>query len=88
VMHYAVNIADLTNTPVGSDICMTMLLTPVLDRSPIWVAGRKRLDEVAMGLDCDEERAKAIADVIRLHYKKHQVRVYYSRTGKGGWKRI
>jgi hypothetical protein len=41
-----------------------------------------------MPLECDEERATAIVEIIRKRFKKHELRCYRSKTGKGGWKRV
>ena len=83
---YAVNLADLSNTEVGRDFCLGMLLKPVLGTRP--VEAEKRFDGHAVLLECDEERAAAIVEVARKHYKRWQLRFYRSKTGNGGWRRV
>lgn len=80
---YAINIADLTKDKDG--VWAPFLIGPVSGQA---VEAEKRFDGMALTLACDEERAQAIVEVIRLKYKKHEMRCYQSKTGKGGWKRI
>jgi hypothetical protein len=85
-MNYAINIADLTR--FKDDLALSFLLGPVLDREqPIYINSR-RWDEVGARLDGDEERIQAVVALLRLKFKKHELRIYRSRTGHGGWKRI
>ena len=87
-MPYAINLADITNTPAGRDFVLAMLLDPVLDRSCAIQIDSSRFDEMGVRLDCDEGRAEAIVDTIRIKYRKSQVRMYHSKTGNGSWKRV
>jgi hypothetical protein len=89
-MAYAINIADLTKYR-DDYVLMTVLLGPVLNRDPeriVWVGGAERVDEIGVRLECDEERAVAIVEIIRMRLKRYELRIYHSRTGKGGWKRV
>lgn len=86
-MPYAVNIADFTGQ--RDDWGLGLLLAPVIDeRAQTVEINSKRFDAVGARLICDEERAEAITKLVRHRYKRHQLRLYYSKTGKGGWKRI
>lgn len=84
---YAVNLADLTNTPAGNDIGIQLLLTNVMDRNATVQTERKRFDGIGIMLTCDDERAQAIIDIVRQKYAKYQLRFYASKTGKS-WKRV
>ena len=81
-MPYAINIGDLTR----DEIIAHFLIAPVAT-DEIINANKKMLDEGAMVLGCNDERAEAILHVIRLKHPKNLMRVYYSKTGKG-WKRV
>ena len=83
---YAINIADWQ--AVRSDIGLQVLLMPVVDRSrgPIHTADGN-FDEMGMILVCGEDRAREIVKLVRKGYKKHQLRLYYSKTGQT-WKRV
>ena len=97
-MRYAVNIADLliyappnANTlPIGP----LLLLQPVLEHEPdkVIMAEYSRLDGMASLIkeDCTQERWTAIYEVIRkqMNIPKHKLRIYKSKSGKGGWERI
>jgi hypothetical protein len=85
-MNYAINIADLTR--FKDDLALSFLLGPVLNREhPVCIDSR-RWDEVGARLDGDEERIQAVVALLRLKFKKHELRIYRSQTGNGGWKRI
>lgn len=87
-MKYAVNLADLTKFAQKGQLNPVMLLVrPVMSRYPINLNG-KRWDEVIVPLECGEERASSIVGVIRLKVKKFELRMYRSKNGVGGWKRI
>ena len=70
---YAVNITDLCNTEAGKDIGVALLLNPVMDREHPIKTERNRFDGMGVCLNCD---------------KRYRLRIYYSKTGKGGWKRV
>ena len=79
---YAVNLADLTRMP---PIIATMLIGPV--RGEVSNINKRRADEMIVELTCDAERAEAIVAVLRVRYKRHELRCY-KRGKRGGWKRI
>ena len=79
---YAVNIADLTKDK--DNVWAPFLIGPV--KGDVIEAEKGRFDGMALTLECNEERAKAIVEVIRLKYKKCEIRCY---GGKGKtWKRV
>ena len=82
-MYYAVNLADITKPEYMFPA--SLLITPV--KGPVVEAERRRMDGMAVRLDCDEERAQAIVAVFRMKADKHELRCYESKTGKS-WKRI
>ena len=82
-MHYAVNVADMTQDSILSQF----LLAPVIDKDQTIVNAEKTLDGGAVLLDVDEKQGEAIIFVIRKKWHKNKFRVYRSKTGRGGWKR-
>ncbi len=82
ILHYAVNIADLTK-----DSYLGPFLIAPLTKGRQIVQAEKTIDGSAVVLNCGRERVKAIIDVIRLRYGKSQMRFYESKTGQS-WKRI
>lgn len=80
---YAVNIRDMMQDTLLAQI----LLTPVVPNKLV-VKTESVVDGDALFLECNEERASAIVDVIRLKYQRHEIRCYESKTGRGEWKRI
>lgn len=84
---YAVNLADLLS--MKDDIGIILLLRPVINdaKSLVRCEDDDRIDGTGAVLACDDERGSAIVSVIRLRYKRHEFRMYYSKTGEG-WKRV
>jgi hypothetical protein len=80
---YAVNIADLTKAPLVGH----WLVGPVIPSKRIVQAEKDRLDGAAVVLECSAERAEAIVRLIQTKYRRHQLRCYVSKTGRG-WKRV
>ena len=81
-MRYAINISDLIGVPVA-----TFLLSPDVVPDRIIVNAEKGLiDGSAIMLQCDEERAKAIVDIIRMNCEKNKLRCY--KAEHSTWKRI
>ena len=81
-MRYAINISDLIDVPVA-----TFLLSPDVVPDRIIVNAEKgQGDGSAIMLQCDEHRARAIVEVIRMNCKKHQLRCY--KAEHSTWKRI
>ena len=69
------------------DFELGLLLEPVVERRVI-ECERQRLDGMALPLLCDETRANAIVTLIRRRFHRNRFRIYQSKTGRGGWKRI
>jgi hypothetical protein len=89
-MPYAVDIAALTSLRVRNDLVLQMLLKQVIDLDPAHA-----IDDPSSGgitkaalFTCDEERAQAVVTVIRKRYAHYELPLYYSKTGKGGWKSV
>lgn len=81
---YAINIADLTK----DSFFISLLIEPVIRNRQIVEAEKDRLDGGAVMLECDEERAKAIVEIIRKKHTKNDVRCYEKKTNTKIWKRI
>ena len=84
---WAICLADITNTAVGDDPGIQLLIKPLLTDLVI-EAVPNRFDGIAVLLDCDESRGAAIHQLIRKKYPKYRLRMYRSKTGKGGWKSV
>jgi len=82
-MQYAVNVADLTT----DTIIAGFLVGPVTRAGNIVRAEPSAADGHALVLDCDDEQAAAIVDVIRMKYPKNLFRCY-ERGKRGAWRRI
>ena len=81
-MRYAINISDLIDVPMA-----TFLLSQDVVPDRIIVDAEKgQIDGSAIMLQCDEHRARAIVEVIRMNCKKHQLRCY--KAEHSTWKRI
>ena len=77
----AISLADIaTAEPVAR-----MLVAPVIQNQRTVEVQRGRVDGVAVMLECDDERARAIVDVLRVKYPKWQMRAW-EYVG-GSWKR-
>lgn len=73
----AISLADIaTAEPVAR-----MLVAPVIQNQRTVEVQRGRVDGVAVVLDCDDERARAIVDVLRMKYTKWLMRAW---EGAGG----
>lgn len=83
-MQYAINITDMQRDPIIAQ----WLVAPVCP-SRQWIkAEGDRIDGNAIILECSEERAKAIVELIRNKYKRYELRCYRG-TGKAKvWERI
>lgn len=84
-MPYAINLIDWAAKK--DDFGLVLLLRSVIDRDSRIETNPRRIDELALRLSCDEERAEAIVEIIRLKYERHQLRCYHSKTGRS-WKRV
>lgn len=86
-MKYAVNLSDLT--AYASDMPVMLLLKPVLGEQYIICEPDQR-DGIALPVrdDLQEGRFEAIHKFIRKRLRSHELRIYRSKTGSGGWERI
>ena len=85
VKHYAVNLADLTHSNRCIDHRMAAMMVASVMGDVVDV-NKARVDESVVVLDCSDERARAIIDVIRLKLPKNRLRCYEKTTGR--WRRI
>lgn len=83
-MKYAVNVADLTKDL----ILARFAFAPVINNQAIVQAEKGRVDGGAVLMDCDSQRAESLLWLVRRKYHKNLLRIYRSKTGRGGWKRI
>ena len=82
MVKYAINISDLIGVPVAT----YLLSQDVVPDRIIVNAEKGQIDGSAILLQCDEHRARAIVEVIRMNCKKHQLRCYMAQQSE--WKRI
>lgn len=84
---YAINLADWMAHK--DDFGLSMLLQPVANPNPAAVVEceKNRLDGASVLLECEQDRAGAIVEIVRRKYKRHQLRIYESKAGKD-WKRV
>lgn len=84
-MPYAVNVADLTK--YEDHLVLRMTLFPQLTKNTA-TCEPGRIDGDGVLSSTPDEQAGALIKVIRMRIKKHELRCYYSKTGKGGWERV
>jgi len=86
---YAANIADLTELSKNDPI-LTMVIMPHVAYTDIVEAEHGKVAGIghAAIMNCPEEQASAIIEIARKKYAKYALRFYFSKTGKGGWKRL
>ena len=87
-MPYAVNLADITGRE--RQVMAGALIAPITPHRILLdnVESKGYIADVGLLMECDEDRAGAIVQVIRLKYKNYELRCYYSKTGNGGWHRV
>ena len=89
-MRFAAQLADVAIRAYDStklDLVL-MLLVPVLTDTTVKVKPDDMLDNIGILLDdSDPERLDAILKILRMNVKHRDLRVYQSKTGKGGWKK-
>jgi hypothetical protein len=85
-LRIALNVADMTREPMAAGL----LIGPVTPGRILVNANPKVFDEGAIVLECDEERARAIAQILRdqddRKRRPYRTRVYFERP-KGGWRK-
>ncbi len=87
-MAYAINLVDLTTHGKG-DFGLMLLLAPVLTNTVVETNEAEVDHGSALLFNCDDERGAAICKIIKRQYprSKNYMRLYHSKSGKGGWKR-
>jgi len=82
----AINVADMTRDPMGA----ALLIGPVTKGRVLVNANPHVFDEGAVVLECDEKRARAIAQILRdqddRQKRTYRTRVYFEGA-RGGWRR-
>lgn len=86
-MVYAVNVGDFI-TLAENDAALRFVIGPLIDPSAVIEAERGRIDGFGAVLNCSEEKANAIIEIVRKRLKKYQFRFYQSKTGNGSWVRV
>ena len=84
-MRYAVQFSDIVMVDPLHPV--RLLLAPVLTDTVVTVGNSDDFDCVGLLLDdSDPERLDAILRLLRSKLKQRDLRLYQSKTGKGGWK--
>lgn len=93
-MPYAINLADLL-TLTKYDPIMSWLLCSHRGVAVEVEPGQAMAMGHAVLLDCEEEQAQAIVEVVRQQYseagignRRGYIRIYHSAMGDGAWERI
>ena len=84
-MSYAVNILDMLPE---DKILAQVLLLPIVDPHTVADVEPGRVDGKACVLLCDDERGKAVVDIIRMKKEKHELRCYHQKPGCKTWARV
>jgi len=71
-MQYSINVMDMTKDGILS----SFMIAPVIKSRTLYNAEPGRVDGMAVILECPEERAKAIIEVIRMKFGKNEFRCY------------
>jgi len=89
VTRYAVSLCDLL-TVGRRDPIVKMVLSPHIDSEQTVSAENRKVAGIgyAVVLTCSDEQAEAMIEVMRMKYKRYQLRFYSSATGNGNWKRV
>jgi hypothetical protein len=84
---YAIHLADLLLV-LRDEFALRTLLKPLVENQHLVEVTPGMFDGVALVLNCDDERAAAVVKVIRLRYRRDQVRCYRSTSGRGSWRQV
>lgn len=88
-MFYAICLPDLTAIMQSPDaLPVLLLLTPLIDQGQLVECEKRAIDGVGVLLNGRSERTGATVRVLRKRLAKNQLRVWQSKTGRKGWKRI
>lgn len=83
---YAIHMADLLVLQREHPIAAMLLADVITPQSATIRVDGKRFDGIALTLDCGDERAAAIVEVLRMKFHKYIVRCYTRADGR--WKRV
>ena len=85
--HYAFNLSDWTAH--REDVILTMLLANVIpDRITVNVEPGSQVDGAGVIMQCDEDRAAAIVEIVHKKYHRNLMRFYRRKEGNETWKRV
>ena len=85
-MTYAVHLMDLQGWVKHAPLMS--LLHLVMDGQVRFLNERQIDGQPVVCLNCGEEQAAAIVQVVRLKIPREKLRIYYSTTGNGKWKAL
>ena len=74
---YSINIADLIEK--GDRMFNDMVLCPVCPNHLTRIIDKDRPDTNSLVLECMNDQAKAIIEIMRYRYKKNELRAYYGK---------
>ena len=77
---YALNLADLSKPVFG--LPAAIMVAPVTPSQRLVRTNPNTVDAAAIVLECADQQAQAIIDILRL---KSAIRAYQSKTGIRGW---
>ena len=85
-MTYAVHLMDLQGWVQHAPL---MSLLHLVMEGEVRFLDKHKIDgQPVVFLNCDQERAAAIVQVVRLNIPREKLRMYHSKTGNGNWKAI
>ncbi len=82
---YAILLCDLLNRRLPA--AATIVLGAVTQQHRIAEVLPKSIAGTGVILDCDDERAEAIVQVVRANVERRHLRMFYSKTGNS-WRAI
>lgn len=87
MIRFAVNICDCTYDNVQT--MAALMMTPVTPKRIIVRGEKGRVDSDAVVLECEEKRAKAICQVLRMKTIQNGRKVRcYVEGARGGWRDV
>ena len=82
---YAIHLADLLYLQ-HECFPLALLLASVVSVTSAVEINRDRFGDVGVAFTCDDDRAEAIIELIRMHYNLHTIRIY--RKTKTSWRKV
>ncbi|MHA1662686.1 MAG: hypothetical protein ACTSVR_05450 [Candidatus Thorarchaeota archaeon] len=80
---FAINVSDLSQEQI-----LAMIYSDVLANKVLVNTEPDRIDGIAVVIECEEERAKAIVETIRLKKNKNEMRIFESTDYMKTWRKI